>query len=78
MVNSICTLLTKRKCNCGQNMPIRYNFAAPFGEKIENCLIAPISFEVEGIQEVKEFDITSFSNKLKAIPLAIVALDQNF
>ena len=53
-------------------------FCCPIWREDRKLLIAPISFEVEGIQEVKEFDITSFSNKLKAIPLAIVALIKIF
>jgi len=53
-------------------------FCCPIWRDDKKLLIAPISFEVEGIQEVKEFDITSFSNKLKAIPLAIVALIKIF
>ena len=53
-------------------------FCCPIWRDDKKLLIAPISFEVEGIQEVKEFNITSFSNKLKAIPLAIVALIKIF
>jgi glycosyltransferase involved in cell wall biosynthesis len=53
-------------------------FCCPIWREDRKLLITPISFEVEGIQEIKEFDITSFSNKLKAIPLAIVALIKIF
>jgi glycosyltransferase involved in cell wall biosynthesis len=53
-------------------------FCCPIWRDDKKLLIAPISFEVEGIQEVKEFDITSFSNKLKAIPFTFLALVKIF
>ena len=53
-------------------------FCCPIWREDRKLLIAPISFEVETIQEVKEFDITSFSNKLKAIPFTFLALVKIF
>lgn len=53
-------------------------FCCPIWKQDRKLLIAPISFEVEKIIEFQEFDITSFSNKLKAIPLALVALVKIF
>jgi glycosyltransferase involved in cell wall biosynthesis len=53
-------------------------FCCPIWRDDKKLLIAPISFEVEAIHEIQEFDSTSFSNKLKAIPLAIVALIKIF
>ncbi len=50
----------------------------PIWREDRKLLIAPISFEVEKIIEFQEFDITSFSNKLKAVPLAFVALIKIF
>lgn len=49
-------------------------FCCPIWREDKKLLIAPISFEVEKVVELQEFDITSFSNKLKAIPFAFVAL----
>jgi glycosyltransferase involved in cell wall biosynthesis len=53
-------------------------FCCPIWKEDRKLLIAPISFEVEAIHEIQEFDSTSFSNKLKAIPLAILALIKIF
>ena len=53
-------------------------FCCPIWKQDRKLLIAPISFEVEKIIEFQEFDITSFSNKLKAVPLAFVALIKIF
>lgn len=53
-------------------------FCCPIWKQDRKLLIAPISFEVEKIIEFQEFDITLFSNKLKAIPLAFVALVKIF
>lgn len=53
-------------------------FCCPIWREDKKLLIAPISFEVEKIIEFQEFDITSFSNKLKAVPLAFVALVKIF
>ena len=53
-------------------------FCCPVWREDKKLLIAPISFKVDGIVELQEFDITSFSNKLKAIPLAFVALVKIF
>lgn len=53
-------------------------FCCPIWREDKKLLIAPISFEVEKIIEFQEFDITSFSNILKAIPLAFVALVKIF
>lgn len=53
-------------------------FCCPIWKEDRKLLIAPISFEVEKIHEIQEFDSTSFSNKLKAIPLAILALIKIF
>jgi glycosyltransferase involved in cell wall biosynthesis len=53
-------------------------FCCPIWKQDRKLLIAPISFEVEKIVELQEFDITSFSNKLKAIPFAFVALMKIF
>ena len=53
-------------------------FCCPIWKEDRKLLIAPISFEVNSIVELQEFDITSFSNKLKAIPFAFVALIKIF
>lgn len=53
-------------------------FCCPIWREDKKLLIAPVSFEVEKVVELQEFDITSFSNKLKAIPLALVALVKIF
>ena len=53
-------------------------FCCPIWNEDRKLLIAPISFEVNSIVELQEFDITSFSNKLKAIPFAFVALIKIF
>ena len=53
-------------------------FCCPVWREDKKLLIAPISFKVDGIVELQEFDITSFSNILKAIPLAFVALVKIF
>lgn len=53
-------------------------FCCPIWREDKKLLIAPISFEVEKVIELQEFDITSFKNKLKAIPLAFVALVKIF
>ena len=49
-------------------------FCCPVWREDKKLLIAPIAFEVEKVVELPAFDITSFSSKLKAIPLAFVAL----
>ena len=53
-------------------------FCCPIWREDKKLLIAPVSFEVEKVVELQEFDITSFSNKLKAVPLAFVALVKIF
>ena len=53
-------------------------FCCPIWKEDRKLLIAPISFDVEAIHEIQEFDSTSFLNKLKAIPLAILALIKIF
>ncbi|MCL9809063.1 glycosyltransferase [Flavobacterium luminosum] len=53
-------------------------FCCPIWKEDRKLLIAPISFKVDSIVALQEFDITSFSNKLKAIPLAFVALVKIF
>ena len=53
-------------------------FCCPIWKQDRKLLIAPISFEVNSIVELQEFDITSLSNKLKAIPFAFVALIKIF
>jgi len=53
-------------------------FCCPIWREDKKLLIAPISFEVEAIHEIQEFDSTSFSNKLKAIPLVFLALVKIF
>ena len=53
-------------------------FCCPIWREDKKLLIAPVSFEVEKVVELQEFDIISFSNKLKAIPLAFVALVKIF
>jgi glycosyltransferase involved in cell wall biosynthesis len=53
-------------------------FCCPIWREDKKLLIAPISFKVDAIVELQEFDITSFSNKLRAIPLAFVALIKIF
>ena len=53
-------------------------FCCPIWKEDRKLLIAPISFEVDNVIELQEFDITSFSNKLKAIPFAFVALIKIF
>ena len=53
-------------------------FCCPIWRQDKKLLIAPISFKVDKVIELQEFDITSFSNKLKAIPLAFVALVKIF
>lgn len=49
-------------------------FCCPIWRQERKLLIAPISFEVEKVIELQEFNVTSFSNKLKAIPLAFLAM----
>ena len=53
-------------------------FCCPIWREDKKLLIAPVSFEVEKVVELQEFDIISFSNRLKAIPLAFVALVKIF
>ena len=53
-------------------------FCCPIWREDKKLLIAPVSFEVEKVVELQEFDITSFSNKLKAIPFAFVAVIKIF
>ncbi|MFN7044500.1 MAG: glycosyltransferase family 4 protein [Flavobacterium sp.] len=53
-------------------------FCCPVWREDKKLLIAPISFKVDGIVELQEFDITSFFNKLKAIPFAFVALVKTY
>jgi len=53
-------------------------FCCPIWREDKKLLIAPISFKVDTIVALQEFDITSFSNKLKALPLAFVALVKIF
>ncbi|MCA1966142.1 MAG: glycosyltransferase [Flavobacterium sp.] len=53
-------------------------FCCPIWREDKKLLIAPISFKVDTIVALQEFDITSFSNKLKAIPLAFLALVKIF
>jgi len=53
-------------------------FCCPIWKQDRKLLIAPITFEIETVIELQEFDITSFSNKLKALPLAFVALVKIF
>lgn len=53
-------------------------FCCPIWREDKKLLIAPISFKVDAVVALQEFDITSFSNKLKAIPLAFVALVKIF
>ena len=53
-------------------------FCCPIWREDKKLLIAPISFKVDMIVALQEFDITSFSNILKAIPLAFVALVKIF
>ena len=53
-------------------------FCCPIWKEDRKLLIAPISFELNSIVELQEFDITSLSNKLKAIPFAFVALIKIF
>lgn len=49
-------------------------FCCPIWKEDKKLLIAPISFETTPTIELKEFDITSFSNMLRAIPNAFVDL----
>lgn len=53
-------------------------FCCPIWKQDRKLLIAPITFEMETVIELQEFDITSFSNKLKSLPLAFVALVKIF
>jgi len=53
-------------------------FCCPIWRDDKKLLIAPISFEVNGINEIQEFDITSFFNKLKAVPLGMDAMVKIF
>lgn len=53
-------------------------FCCPIWREDKKLLLAPISFKVRNVIEIREFDITSFSNKLKAIPLVLVALVKIF
>jgi glycosyltransferase involved in cell wall biosynthesis len=50
----------------------------PIWKQDRKLLISPISFELEKVIELQEFDITSFSNKLRAISLTFVALVKIF
>lgn len=47
-------------------------FCCPIWKEDKKLLIAPISFEITPTIELKEFDITSFSNMLLAIPNAFI------
>ena len=53
-------------------------FCCPIWKEDKKLLIAPISFEITPTIELKEFDITSFSNMLRAIPNAFVDLIRIF
>ena len=53
-------------------------FCCPIWKEDKKLLIAPISFETTPTIELKEFDITSFSNMLRAIPSAFVDLIRIF
>jgi glycosyltransferase involved in cell wall biosynthesis len=53
-------------------------FCCPIWKEDKKFLIAPISFETTPTIELKEFDITSFSNMLRAIPNAFVDLIRIF
>jgi len=53
-------------------------FCCPIWKEDKKLLIAPISFETTPTIELKEFDITSFSNMLRAIPNAFVDLIRIF
>jgi glycosyltransferase involved in cell wall biosynthesis len=46
-------------------------FCCPIWREDRNLLVAPVSFETKPTIELKEFDITSFWNSLKAIPKVI-------
>lgn len=53
-------------------------FCCPIWKEDKKLLIAPISFETTPTIELKEFDIMSFSNMLRAIPNAFVDLIRIF
>lgn len=47
-------------------------FCCPIWKKDKNLLIAPISFEIDTTIVLKEFDLTSVANLLKAIPNSFI------
>ena len=53
-------------------------FCCPIWNEDKKLLIAPISFEIAPTIELEEFDITSFSNILQAIPKALIDLYRIF
>lgn len=53
-------------------------FCCPIWKEDKNLLIAPISFETTTAIELKEFDVTSFSNTLRAIPNVFIDLIRIF
>ncbi|MDP5096471.1 MAG: glycosyltransferase [Flavobacterium sp.] len=48
-------------------------FCCPIWKEDKKLLIAPVSFKMDNVIELKEFDITTFSNTLKAIPLVFAS-----
>ncbi|MDP5001553.1 MAG: glycosyltransferase [Flavobacterium sp.] len=48
-------------------------FCCPIWKEDKKLLIAPVSFKMDNVIELKEFDITTFSNTLKAIPLVFTS-----
>jgi glycosyltransferase involved in cell wall biosynthesis len=48
-------------------------FCCPVWKDDKKILIAPISFKMDNVIELKEFDITTFSNTLKAIPIVFTS-----
>jgi len=53
-------------------------FCCPIWQEDRKLLIAPISFEIEPTIELKEFNITSLTNTLRAFPVVFVAMIKIF
>ena len=53
-------------------------FCCPIWQEDRKLLIAPISFQTEPTIELKEFDITSLTNTLRAFPVVFVAMIKIF
>lgn len=53
-------------------------FCCPIWKEDRKLLFAPISFKIDDIIELHEFEITTFLNKIKAVPFVFLALIKIF